>query len=167
MQETKNDPCNFQEGPVKEASRLRPFHVRMAKKIPNMLFIIKSRIKYYFSRKISSNPTSISERCSLNLQPGDWVEVLSVREIASTLDSNGKCKGLFFMPEMEQYCGKKFKIFKRAEKIKLESTGELRRLRSPSFFLEGVYCNGEFQGGCDRACFHFWREAWLKRATED
>jgi hypothetical protein len=67
------------------------------------------------------------------------------------------------MPEMEKFCGKKFKVFKKVEIIKLESTGEVRKLRSPSVFLEGVYCNGERHEGCDRACFHFWREAWLKR----
>jgi hypothetical protein len=99
----------------------------------------------------------------LNLQPGEWVEVRSIDEISRTLDDKGKHKGLLFMPEMKNFCGKKFKVFKKAEIIKLESTGEVRKLRSPSIFLEGVYCNGEHHQGCDRTCFHFWKEAWLKR----
>jgi hypothetical protein len=94
------------------------------------------------------------------------VQVRSIDEISVTLDGKGKYKGLYFMPEMEKFCGKKCKVFKKAEIIKLESTGEVRKLKSPSIFLEGVYCNGERHEGCDRACFHFWREAWLKRISD-
>jgi hypothetical protein len=111
------------------------------------------------SKKTSPSP----ENERLNLQPGDWVEIRSMDEISKTLDENGKYQGLFFMPEMENFCGKKFRIFKRAEIIKLESTGEVRKLKSPTVLLEGVYCDGEHHEGCDRACFHFWRETWLKR----
>ena len=58
------------------------------------------------------------------------------------------------------------KIFKKVETILLESTGELRKLRSPTLFLDGVLCDGSQQGGCARSCFHFWRDVWLKRVTE-
>jgi hypothetical protein len=77
----------------------------------------------------------------MNLQAGEWVEVRSMREISLTLDDWGRHKGLYFMPEMEQFFGKKFKIFKNVDTILLESTGELRKLRSPTLFLEGVYCD--------------------------
>jgi hypothetical protein len=110
-------------------------------------------------------PQEIDE--TLNLQAGEWVQVRSIDEISLTLDKNQKYKGLYFMPEMEKFCGGKYRVFKRAEIIKLESTGEVRKLKSPSIFLEGVYCNGERHEGCDRACFHFWREAWLKRIPEE
>ncbi|MBI9063367.1 MAG: hypothetical protein JEZ14_15400 [Marinilabiliaceae bacterium] len=163
MQKKENSSCNFQESPVSKASELRPFHIRITKRIPNMMFTLKSRIKYYFLRNTTrKNP----ENQSLDLQVGDWVEVRLLREITSTLDEKGKFKGLYFMPEMEAFCGKKFKIFKKAEKIKLETNGELRKLRNPSYFLEGVHCTGIFQGGCDRACFHYWREEWLKKIPE-
>jgi hypothetical protein len=108
----------------------------------------------------------MSQNEVLNLQPGEWVQVRSCEEISATLDEKRKYKGLYFMPEMEKFCGGKFKVFKKVEIIKLESTGELRKLRSPSVFLEGVYCNGETHDGCDRACFHFWREIWLKRISD-
>ena len=49
------------------------------------------------------------------------------------------------------------------DKIMLESTGEFRKLKTPSIFLEDVFCNGEFHQNCDRSCFCFWREAWLER----
>jgi len=103
---------------------------------------------------------------SLDLQPGEWAEVRSIDEISLTLDENAKYKGLYFMPEMKKFCGKKFKIFKIVKIIKLESTGEVRKLKSPTVFLEGVYCDGELHEGCDRSCFHFWKEAWLKRIPE-
>jgi len=109
---------------------------------------------------------SSKEMEPLNLQPGEWVEVRPIDEISLTLDGYKKYKGLFFMPEMEKFCGKKFKVFKIVNIIKLESTGEVRKLKTPSIFLEGVYCDGERHEGCDRSCFHFWKEAWLKRIPD-
>jgi hypothetical protein len=166
MEKTNCNTCNFQESPVIDASELRPYHIRMAKKILNMMFTFTSRLKYKAMRTPTKTVEEPLEIISQNLKPGDWVEVKSLREITSMLDEKGKFKGLYFMPEMEAFCGKKFKVFKKAEKIKLESNGELRQLKNPSFFLEGVYCNGFFQGGCDRACFHYWREEWLKKVPE-
>lgn len=99
----------------------------------------------------------------LKLQPGEFVEIRSLKEIFTTLDDQGKLRGLRFTREMEKFCGKRFKVYKRLEKIILEATGELRRIRTPTVLLEGVFCDGQAHGGCDRACFCFWREAWLKR----
>jgi hypothetical protein len=101
----------------------------------------------------------------LNLQPGEWVEVRSIDEISKTLDEKRKYQGVIFIPEMESFCGKKFKVFKKVEVIKFETTGEVRKLKIPPVLLEGVYCNGEFHDVCDRACFHFWMDPWLKRIT--
>jgi hypothetical protein len=116
---------------------------------------------------LKKNPKKTSKEMEpLNLQPGEWVEVRSIDEISQTLDENRKCKGLLFMPEMEKFCGEKSKVFKIVKIIKLESTGEVRKLKTPSVFLEGVYCNGERHEGCDRSCFHFWKEAWLKRVPD-
>lgn len=99
----------------------------------------------------------------LDLQPGEFVQVRSLEEIRSTLDENGKYKGLLFMPEMEGFCGEKCRVFKKVRSITLESNGEVRILRSPTVFLEGVYCDGKRHSDCDRSCLLFWREAWLKR----
>jgi hypothetical protein len=108
-------------------------------------------------------PSSVNT--PLNLQPGEWVEVRSIDEISQSLDERRKYKGVIFMPEMESYCGKKFKVFKKVEIIKLESTMEIRKLKTPVVLLEGVYCNGKYHDGCDRTCFHFWMDPWLKRIT--
>jgi hypothetical protein len=98
-----------------------------------------------------------------NLQPGQWVEVKSTKEIFATLDDQDKLAGLRFNPEMTKFCGQKFKVFKKLNKIIIESTGELRRIKVPTVILEGVYCDGRSHGNCDRSCFCFWREAWLRR----
>ncbi len=98
----------------------------------------------------------------LDLQPGEWVQVRSIEEIQSTLQ-NGKYKGLGFMPEMLDFCGKKYRVFKNVRSITLESNGEVRKLKSPTVFLEGVYCDGKRHSDCDRSCLLFWREIWLKR----
>jgi hypothetical protein len=45
---------------------------------------------------------------------------------------------LYFHARDEKFCGKKFKVFKRSEIIILESTMEIRKLKSPTIFLEGV-----------------------------
>ena len=39
---------------------------------------------------------------------GDWVEVKSAKEILATLDDKGRLDHLPFMPEMLQFCGKRF-----------------------------------------------------------
>jgi hypothetical protein len=159
----ENDPCNFLSTTVAEASESKPVHVQLINKIPVLMSTAYARIKYNFLKMSTPKATEAVDHKPLNLQPGDLVEVLSMREISLTLDHKGRNKGLYFMPEMERFCGKRFKVFKKVVTIRLEDTGELRKLRIPSVFLEGVYCDGKFQGNCDRACFHFWREEWLKR----
>ena len=106
------------------------------------------------------NKKSIKRK--LNLQPGDWVEIRSFEEIFATLNSEGKYRGLAFTTEMLHYCGRRFKVFKRLENIILDATGEMRTIKTPTVILENVFCNGEAHGNCDRTCFCFWREKWLK-----
>jgi hypothetical protein len=103
----------------------------------------------------------------LDLRSGDWVEVRSVKEIFGTLDERAKLRGLTFTPEMVKFCGKRFRVYKKLNKIVLEATGELRRIKSPTVVLEGVSCDGSSHGGCDRSCFCFWREDWLKRVSDN
>ena len=102
---------------------------------------------------------------TLNLQHGEWVEVRSAKEIFATLDAHGKNMGLSFTREMVKFCGRRFRVYKRLNKIVLETTAEMRTLKAPTVLLEGVICDGEFHGGCTRSCFCFWREAWLKRVA--
>lgn len=167
MENIENQFCNFMQPVVLDCSDIRPWHVRISKLLPNKLFTLKGRITNRYYKWMYPSKQGNLEVTPLNLQVGNWVEVLPMSEIATTLDDRGRHKGLYFMPEMAGYCGKKFQVVKKVEKIKLESNGELRILRTPSYFLEGVYCDGKIQGGCDRSCFHFWRAAWLRIIPAD
>lgn len=97
----------------------------------------------------------------LKLQPGELVEVRPKEEILATLDEGGNHKGMVFMPEMLEYCGRQFRVYKRVERLIIETTGEARRMKN-TVLLDGVICDG-WDGACDRSCFYFWREAWLRR----
>lgn len=116
-------------------------------------------------RPPASTPAAAEISEALNLQPGELVEVRSKEEILSTLDVNGLNKGLLLMPEMLRYCGMQFKVYKRVERFVLEHTGEFRRMKN-TVLLDGVLCDG-WGGACDRSCFFFWREAWLKRVEPE
>jgi len=138
-------------------------------KLKESIFSNLNDILHPKKRMNDETSTTISpplENDSLNIQPGEWVQINSIEEISGTLDERQKYDGLYFMPEMERFCGKKYKVFKMAEIIEFESTAEVRKLKKPVILLEGVYCDGEHHDGCDRACFHFWREIWLKRIRD-
>jgi hypothetical protein len=103
---------------------------------------------------------------ALGLKPGELVEVKSIDEILATLGPNRKCKGLLWMTGMRMFCGKRYRVFKRIENILLEANGDSRKMTN-TVILDGVMCDGAEFGSCDRSCFHFWRETWLKRIEED
>jgi len=97
------------------------------------------------------------------LRVGDLVEVRSEQEILATLDEQGTIEGMPFMPEMLEYCGKRFRVDKRADKTcNTVTVMESRRIYN-AVHLEGLRCNGDAHGGCQAQCFLFWKEAWLKR----
>ena len=100
----------------------------------------------------------------LGLKPGEWVEVKSLPEILSTLDSNRKLRGLEFLPGMQSFCGKRFKVFKRMATLYLEESGHVRRLKN-TVLLADVQCDGLLMK-CDRSCYLYWREAWLRRVVD-
>lgn len=64
---------------------------------------------------------------------------------------------------LQMFCGRNIRVYKTLDKILLEATGELRKIKTPTVLLDGVFCDGTAHGGCDRSCFCFWREAWLKK----
>jgi hypothetical protein len=98
----------------------------------------------------------------LGLRVGDWVEVRSADEILATLDDRGRLDQLPFMPEMLEYCGRKFRVFKSAHKTC--DTIEIYKARrmTGAVHLEGLRCDGKAHGGCQAGCLLFWKEAWLK-----
>jgi hypothetical protein len=99
------------------------------------------------------------------LRPGDFVEVRSPAEILPTLDSDGTSDRLPFMPEMVDYCGKRFRVAKRVVKTCYYGTSSgMRKFPAEDVvLLEGLRCSGEAHDGCQKACTIFWREAWLRK----
>ena len=103
----------------------------------------------------------------LDLRVGEIVEVRSEAEILATLDARGELESLPFMPEMLQFCGRRFRVDKLAVKLcdTIGSTG-MYRMRN-AVHLEGVRCDGQAHGGCQAGCLVYWKEAWLKRVPAD
>lgn len=105
-------------------------------------------------------PTAAAKSEGARLTRGKLVEVRSAHEIAETLDNDGRLDGVPFMPEMAVYCGRAFRVFRRADMTCVEGHG-LRRM-ADAVFLEDVRCDGSAHDGCQRRCLMFWKEAWLK-----
>lgn len=95
------------------------------------------------------------------LRVGDWVEVRCAEEILQTLDSNGQLEGMPFMPEMLQFCGRRFRVYKRAHKT-CDTVFPIRGRRVKRAVHLETRCDGSAHGGCQAGCLIFWKEAWLK-----
>jgi hypothetical protein len=95
------------------------------------------------------------------LRAGDWVEVRSKEEILRTLDEKGKLDEMPFMPQMFDYCGKRFAVFRRAHKTCDTVNPIASRWVIDTVHLD-LRCDGKAYGGCQAACLLFWKEAWLK-----
>lgn len=99
---------------------------------------------------------------TLDLQPGELVEVKSLEEIEATLDDKGAVRGLRFAAEMIPYCGKQARVLARVDRIIDEKSGRMLKLRD-CIMLEDVWCQGTFRALCRRKIYTYWREAWLRR----
>lgn len=99
----------------------------------------------------------------VELRPGEVVEVKSVAEIRATLDAGGRLESLPFMPEMAQFCGRRFVVSKRADKVcdTVHYTGS-RRLPG-TVLLGDLRCDGSAHGSCQAECRLYWKEQWLRR----
>jgi hypothetical protein len=101
------------------------------------------------------------------LHRGDIVQVKTPRDILATLDANGRCDGLPFMPEMIQHCGKRFEVWKRADRLcdTVHYSGS-RRLPD-GVILGSIRCDGSGHDGCQASCRLFWKTAWLQRVSKE
>ncbi|MGZ6959182.1 MAG: hypothetical protein ACXVLM_05745 [Ilumatobacteraceae bacterium] len=96
------------------------------------------------------------------LRAGEMVEVRSLPEILATLDERGCLEGMPFMPEMAIYCGHRFPVHRRVDKVWEYAHGTgLRRVRN-AVLLKTLRCDGHSHGGCQAACQLIWKEAWLR-----
>jgi hypothetical protein len=103
---------------------------------------------------------------SLNLQPGEWVEVKSLGSISETLNKTAHNRGLYFTPAMRHFCGEQRQVERRLEKIIVDGTGEMRQMRNTVYLQDSLCgCEAVAFGGCPRGEFAYWREIWLRRAA--
>jgi len=115
-----------------------------------------------------------ADRAVLNLKAGDVIVVRSFDEIAETLDEDGTLDSLPFMPEMLEYCGKRFKVLNRVVQSTIDGAflgghteSYVREFRNNDVVtLQNVRCSGAQHDTCQRACAIFWKEAWLRKVDE-
>ncbi|MCP2325085.1 hypothetical protein HDA40_003592 [Hamadaea flava] len=99
---------------------------------------------------------------SAQYRVGQWVEVLSADEIMATLDDKGDVDALPFMPEMLQYCGRRLRVGKVANKVCDTMTRSGMRRMDNAVHLLGVRCDGSVHGGCQASCLIYWKTDWIK-----
>jgi hypothetical protein len=100
---------------------------------------------------------------TLDLQPGELVEVKSREEIFQTLDQSGHNRGLRFDIEMLRYCGKQARVQRRVNRLIDEKTGKMVHIKGDCIVLDGFICAADFHQSCPRGIEEYWREIWLKR----
>jgi hypothetical protein len=103
---------------------------------------------------------------TLDLSPGELVEIKSKEEIFATLDEDDETQGLRFDSEMLKYCGRRARVLRRIEKIIDEKTGRMLSIRRDTVILDGVICTGDYHRSCPRAIYPYWREVWLRRVED-
>lgn len=129
-------------------------------------------------RKLGKRPLpNMTGRCAAmtpaggipGLAPGDWVEVKSKEEIERTLNAAQRNRGLYFDIEMLPYCGRRMLVLQKVDRFIDEKTGLMRSLPNDCWILDGAFCQGYQSRNrlfCTRQIYPFWREIWLKRATD-
>ncbi|MDB5047934.1 MAG: hypothetical protein JWO30_1005 [Fibrobacteres bacterium] len=102
----------------------------------------------------------------LNLRAGETVEVKSSEEIRATLNVSGRNRGMWFDQEMVKFCGNRYTVELRVDRLIDEKSGKMLVMKNPCIQLQGVTCQGECTSdrlGCPRAINAYWRELWLNR----
>jgi hypothetical protein len=101
----------------------------------------------------------------LDLKPGEWVRVKPAADIQATLGPDSKNRGLSFEAEMTRHVGRVFQVDYVLEKIILEESGRMIRLKG-TVVLAGLNCTGVMAKNCPRSNPLYWRECWLERVDE-
>jgi hypothetical protein len=138
--------------------------LEMARRIAIFLFwkVYRVLLGPYGRGKSKSTPAE-----TLNLQPGEWVQVKPLECIFKTLDDKASKRGLWFSPNMRLLCGQRQRVERRIDRLIVDGSGEMRQLRN-TVFLEGSHCGCAHIafGGCSRAEYVYWREIWLRRSDD-
>ena len=115
----------------------------------------------------STNTIAVKPR-STKFRVGGYVRVNSAKQILQTLDANGRCDGLPFMPQMAAYCGQRLMVTRWVNNVCVqEGDGMYFGNLSDAVLLNTERCDGEAQGGCQFACPLTWRTQWLSEADDE
>src|SRR5437867_7514336 len=76
--------------------------------------------------------------------PRATVQVLSMKDIAPTLNAQGRDRGLWFDRDMIRQCGRKLIVLQRVERILDDATGQIREFKKTSHQHEGAEASGRF-----------------------
>jgi len=108
------------------------------------------------------------------LRAGDLVQIRTATEILRSLDSNGTLDGLPIMPEMLEFCGRRYRVSDRVVQATMDALAVpsyresyVREFKNNDVvLLEELRCSGLDHGGCQRGCRIFWKEAWLDQVED-
>jgi len=121
---------------------------------------------YRFAQAGEESPAQVTAKNfspSVPFENGEAVWVRSRQEIDATLDPFKELKGCAFLPDMYQYCDTQQRVLKSMRYLIDERDYKRKKVRGV-ILLDAVICNGTPAfGACDRCCFLFWREEWLKK----
>ena len=119
--------------------------------------------KYVVPRHVVG-PLARTPLITIGLKPGETVEIKTPKEIAETLNNKGCNRGLRYDRGLKQFCGARFQVRDRLDRMIIESTGQMAELEG-TVTLEGSCCTCYMTafGGCPRQDLVYWREAWIKR----
>jgi hypothetical protein len=145
---------------------LRLVRYRVLLGVYNRIQKMRGGVPYpFFAGKLRKTPTE-----ELNLRPGELVQIRSFEEIVATLDQRNRNRGLSFDAEMVPFCGGKYRVLDRVERIINERTGEMSKLPGVCIMMEGVKCRAWYSDkriACPRSILSYWREIWLRRAERN
>jgi hypothetical protein len=124
-----------------------------------------NKIRYSRGPKSPQGKLNVNESRNTRLAPGDWVEVKGIQEIERTLNPSFKNRGLRFMKEMRQYCGRRCQVESRIDRIINDANGMMVAMKD-TVTLKNVHCDGSCHYGCPRRSLLFWREEWLQKIPD-
>jgi hypothetical protein len=101
-----------------------------------------------------------------NIGVGDPVSVLGMDAIGMTLDATYRNRGLWFDREMVKHCGQPNRVLQRVDRIIDDANGRMVPMKTPCIMLDDVVASGEFLRFLAQQEYLFWRESWLKPASE-
>jgi hypothetical protein len=138
---------------------LPAFLVALATRWVNRVQAWRGGLRFPF---VPSGRVEVTPAADRGLQPGAQVQVESITAIARTLNSRNRNRGLWFDHDMVKFCGQRYRVLRRVERIIDDATGALVPMKTPCIALEGVVATGEYHHFVPQEDPLFWREIWLR-----